>query len=82
MKLQSCYTESIDTLKGDPLCAGFFMDACYTWQIAIGESGRWVREYVCAIDEGDAINQFMREHPEFDIDRLAHAHTVELSCCT
>lgn len=53
----------------------------YTYQIAIKENDKWLREYVCAEDKYQAVYNFLEEHPMWSLEFLLQADELEVEVC-
>lgn len=53
----------------------------HTYQIAICEEGRWLREYVCAEDRVQAVYNFIESNPQWTIEFLLQADEFEVEAC-
>lgn len=53
----------------------------YTYQISIKEDLALTQDCVCARDKFAALEEFMAVHPDFDVERIASAHWVEVEEC-
>ncbi len=53
----------------------------YTYQIAIKENDKWLREYVCAEDKYQAVYSFLEERPMWSLEFLLQADEFEVERC-
>ena len=53
----------------------------HTYQIAIQNEGKWLREYVCAESRDTAVQVFLDENPPLTLDFLAGSQQFEVERC-
>ena len=53
----------------------------HTFQIAIKEDNKWLREYVCAEDRVQAVYTFIETHPQWTLEFLLQADELEVEAC-
>ena len=62
---------------------GFFVEImpCWTYQIAIRENDKWLREYVCAEDRVGAVMMFCEAYPQYPLEFLLQSDVFEVERC-
>lgn len=53
----------------------------YTYQVAINEDGKWVRDYVCAENKYQAVTQWLEEHPMMTLEFLLQSDDLQVERC-